>query len=919
MGEKLVIEIDAKDGFTGKFKQVNRSLADTDKHVSKLDKAGQMLGSGMSKLGHIMARTAKWGAIGLAALGVAATKLGADFDQSMRNVNSIAQLSEKSFASLSDSVLKIAADVGKAPKELADGLYDIASSGFAGKKGLTVLAASAKAARAGMSTVAVASKAVTGVLNAYGMKAEQAGMVSDVLFRTVDRGVITFEELSEGLGDVTSTAAAMGVSISEVGGALAAFTKAGVKPPEAVTALNRVIMAFIKPSKAMEVLLKKTGFESGQALLKTKGLAGAMDIMSKATGGSVTKLAELFPEVRGIKGALIAVAGGGKVFKTEMGEVGKSAGATARALKEQKKGMLATWEDLKAKLEVGAIRIASKFILPNLKSIISKVEKGDWEGAGRTLGKMIGDGLSTLWDEVFGSKTVEGKAKTAGGSFISGFWSGAKGGIQKILASDSMEARAFKAMIGMAGGAKVGGPWGAAYGGLVGYLSSQKQTPQATITRGLFGPLSLILGPLWDKISSVFSATPAHAAERPGRGKSAPSAKGGGSVSYKVAATVDTSAIDNKLTAWASHLRVRFGKWGISAARNYGAGLRRGSADIVPAFYVAIGEVAKYAEVANRRYLKWGRAGQNSYARGMTAGVGAIMTSWNRNVRKLEHGAILLNARSVKWGQTFATKWGAGVSSRVSAMVAPVERAFNRIRAILAQLNTILGGLTSGAGGSGLGGHAGGRGENDLFASVLEGLGFRGALTPSRVIEIAKRSVGNVGDPYVWGASGPNGSDCSGAASYAIYGGSRRYTSGSFPGVLAPGNGLVKVLGYQGNPGHVWWQVAGREFEQSGGWHKNASARGGAGYSGVPVLQTGGDILKTGIALVHEQERVVPAEARPLRGGDDGTTVHIHVGEGAFGDVMVEGIEDVYGFMAGMRDFMADFQRESRRARQMGD
>jgi TP901 family phage tail tape measure protein len=291
-------------------------------------------------------------------MGAGAVKMSMDFDQSMRNVNSISKLSEKQFQGLRTSVLGLAGKVGKAPKDLADGLYDIASSGFQGAAGMKVLEASAKAARAGMTDTKTAAKAITGALNAYGMGADKAGKVADILFRGVDRGVITFEELAQQIGDVNSTAAAVGITLDQTVGAVAAFTKAGVTGAESVTALNRVIMSFIKPSEQMGKFIKESGYESGQAMLKHRGLAKTMDLVRAATKGNITALGELFPEIRGIKGALIAVNGEGKLFNAEMLAAKDHTNAASKAFAEQSKGPLARLE--KSWARVQAVMIGSK-------------------------------------------------------------------------------------------------------------------------------------------------------------------------------------------------------------------------------------------------------------------------------------------------------------------------------------------------------------------------------------------------------------------------------------------------------------------------------------------------------------------------------------------------------------------------------
>lgn len=164
----------------------------------------------------------------VAGLGGAAVKMAASYDKAMHNVNSIAKLPEDQFKKLEAQVLKLSTTVPQSAETLAKGLYDIQSSGFAANDALGILEVSAKAASAGLSNTDVASKAITAVLNAYGMGADQAGRVSDVLFKTVDRGVLTFEDLATNIGDVVGTANIAGVSIEDVGAAFATMERTNI-------------------------------------------------------------------------------------------------------------------------------------------------------------------------------------------------------------------------------------------------------------------------------------------------------------------------------------------------------------------------------------------------------------------------------------------------------------------------------------------------------------------------------------------------------------------------------------------------------------------------------------------------------------------------------------------------------------------
>ncbi|MBN1319956.1 MAG: phage tail tape measure protein, partial [Thermoleophilia bacterium] len=304
------------------------------------------------------------GAAAAAGLGLA-TREAAEFEAEMRNVNSILKLSEDGFQALSRSVLGLAGKTGKAPQDLARGLYDIASSGFDGAEGLQILEASAIAATAGITDTATAVKAGTAVLNAYGMKASEIGHVQDVLFKTVERGVITYEQLALNLGDVVSMAAQAKIPLEEIGAAIAAMTKAGVQPAEAFTSLNQVLLSFIKPTDQAKEAAAGLGIDLSAAALEAKGLSGVMtevaravgsgkteladlaksgrsdaefmEALSEETGTASERLAEIFPNVRALRGALVLAAEGGRGFSEEVLAMADATGSAASAFAEQSK------------------------------------------------------------------------------------------------------------------------------------------------------------------------------------------------------------------------------------------------------------------------------------------------------------------------------------------------------------------------------------------------------------------------------------------------------------------------------------------------------------------------------------------------------------------------------------------------------
>ena len=316
-----------------------------------------------------------------------------EFEQGMRNVNSIAKLGQPEFEKLSDDVLAMGAQFGQSAKTMVDAMYDINSSGFQGAEALQVLEASALAATAGVASTGEAAAGIVGVMNAYGFSAAEAGKVSDVLFKTVERGVVSFPQLAQEIGGTTALAAPLGVSLEEVGAALAVMTRAGVNAAESTTQLNGIMASMLKPSKEATDLANKLGLEWNAAGLKANGLTGQMNALIEATGGSEEEMAVLLGDARAIRGAFILAKNGGADLNAELEIMKDSAGAANDAFSEQKKGTAYQLAVASAKLEAAGIEIGQKFlpILADLAEFVNTEVVPAIKGLADVIGLLQGE------------------------------------------------------------------------------------------------------------------------------------------------------------------------------------------------------------------------------------------------------------------------------------------------------------------------------------------------------------------------------------------------------------------------------------------------------------------------------------------------------------------------------------------------
>ena len=357
-----------------------RGIASAQSQLSGFSRAtagiGSSIGAGAASLDDFASRADRMGASfnqvsgtlaifgGSIAAGLgAAAKEFIGFEASMANVNSIAQLSEDALAQLTDSVNNISTSTARGPTELANGLYDIVSSGFEAADAMNILEAAANAATAGLTTTAVASGAITQVLNAYGLGAEEAERVSNVLFQTVNDGVVKFEQLATQIGDVLPGANALGISIEELGAAYATMTIQNNNAAKSETQIEAIMRAAINPTEDMADALVEYGEASASAIIESRGLGGFIEFLGKASGGSEAELFQLLGTTEAYNGVLQLLTenqGEYNRFLANMKGASEGAGATQKALAEQTKTTAFAIQEAKVAVQQAAQSIGGE-------------------------------------------------------------------------------------------------------------------------------------------------------------------------------------------------------------------------------------------------------------------------------------------------------------------------------------------------------------------------------------------------------------------------------------------------------------------------------------------------------------------------------------------------------------------------------
>lgn len=282
--------------------------------------------------GSLIADLVKSATSQMAGLVKASVNIGAAFETSLAKVGTIADAGKLSVEDLSRQVLATSTDMGIAAADIAEAAYQAISAGQDTANAVAFAGKAAKLAAAGFTSSSAAVDILTTALNAYGMSADQADHVSDVLLTTQNLGKTSVNELASSMGRVIPLAAAYNVSVENLSGTLAVMTANGIATAEATTYTKSMLNELgDSGSKVGKILQAETGKSFAQLNAEGKSLGDVLQILYDSVGGNSTAFAGLWSSVEAGTGALSLANSGADKFNAVLDQMQHSTGATEAA------------------------------------------------------------------------------------------------------------------------------------------------------------------------------------------------------------------------------------------------------------------------------------------------------------------------------------------------------------------------------------------------------------------------------------------------------------------------------------------------------------------------------------------------------------------------------------------------------------
>lgn len=500
---------------------VIRLMADTASYEASMTRAGstaRSVASGMENTGRKSALIASGmtaAGLAVAAFGVAAVKMAADFDQQMSTVQANTGATSAQMDQLRAAAIEAGASTVYSASDSADAINDLGKAGMSVTDILTggLTGALNLAASDGMA-VGDAAEYMANALSMFHLKGSQASQVADTLAAGAGKAVGNVSDFGEALNNCGAQANSFGMNIQETTGVLALFAQNGTIGAEAGTQLNSMLMKLAAPSTEASNTMKELGISAydaqghflgmakfaGQLQKAEKDLTDEQRNQANATifGSYAIKAANYLYEAgeSGVNKWTKAVSESGYAaeqaaaknnnLKGDLENLGGSMESLMISIGEGAQGPLRkmvqgldTLVDAFAGLPSGAQQ--TLVVMASLAGVFGAVHKaaGNLNGSTSTMANNIGLAI----DPIQRVKTALGSAQTAFQMF----------GASSMSASEQMEAfgtSASKAQLKTAGfkavGSSVmsllGGPWGIALtvaGAALSAFISQQQKAKA--------------------------------------------------------------------------------------------------------------------------------------------------------------------------------------------------------------------------------------------------------------------------------------------------------------------------------------------------------------------------------------------------------------------------------------------------------
>ena len=295
----------------------SRDVRTASGDLDKFAKSGDRAGGAATKLGKTskaafgaMAAAATAAVGALASLGAAISVIR-EFESSMSQVAAITRASTAELEALRDVAKNLGSTTEFSASQAADGLKFLGMAGFNAAESIAAIPAVLDLATVAALDLGTAADIASNIMSGFGIDAQEAARVADVLAATSTRANTSVTQLGGAMATVAPISAAMGISLEDTASAIGIMSDAGIQGERAGTALRGVLASLAGPTTQAKDVLAAYGLTAADVNPETVGLSKAMEALGTA-GVSTADAMQIFGR-EAASGALVLIDAGNKI------------------------------------------------------------------------------------------------------------------------------------------------------------------------------------------------------------------------------------------------------------------------------------------------------------------------------------------------------------------------------------------------------------------------------------------------------------------------------------------------------------------------------------------------------------------------------------------------------------------------------
>ncbi len=277
-----------------------------------------------------------------------------DFDQGLRDLEAILNITHVEMDKLGEKVKQVAVDTKYSTTEVMDGMKLLGQAGLDTTEIIQSIDHVSALATGTLSEFKDVSDLVTTTIRAFHLDFLETGRVVDIFANAINRSKLTVEKLKVAFNYIAPVAHRANISLEETSASLMLLANAGIRASTMGTGFRRVLLDLMKPNTALQKAIADSGYTIRDFNPEFNDLATIFDRLA-VVAPTASEAVHMF-QTRALPIVMTFTTRGGDALK-EFIETVREVGAASRMMAAQTEGLGIKFKQVADRFSVLAVTI----------------------------------------------------------------------------------------------------------------------------------------------------------------------------------------------------------------------------------------------------------------------------------------------------------------------------------------------------------------------------------------------------------------------------------------------------------------------------------------------------------------------------------------------------------------------------------